>query len=1172
MKSPTKARNDLKDRIMNRKIPRWTMLTACAALSALSGMAVHADDTEIYLGQPTTAAEGRPNILFIIDTSGSMAGEVSTQVAYDPATVYDGDCPQGRIYWKSATANLRSVPVSRDNCELRDDDDATGWVDADKFLCKTAKDVIDLNGFQPVTRTAQWRPAQTPSNRKWSQLRRPNDGNNANANPVECADDSDPSKMDPPHGDGSKGYAANGTNGPFTSEEAQRINWSGSAETSGTYTYYSSNYLNWYFNARLDTKTRLEIVQEVATKTLNGISNVNVGLMRFSTDAQGGMVLHQVADLATAKTSLITQIDGLNPSGNTPLAETMYEAALYWMGKNWDYGSRSSPSHSVRASRTSADDSKYLAPISSSCQRNFIIYLTDGEPTGDTGANEKIQTMVGAQCTANTGGGASNNNGKCLDDLADYLYHVDLSTQDGLQNVTTYTVGFGADVQGVAWATELLRETARRGGGAFYEASDTATLTSVFTNIVQEILAVNTTFTAPTVAVNAFNRTQNLDDLFITLFGTSSRFHWPGNIKKYEVEKDGTIVDQTGSPAVDPATGFFRTGARSFWSAGIDGGNVGEGGAAHKILTPAARKLYTDIGGSLLSAPANAVTIANTPITAEMLGGLDPTNHTTLTRDAMIQWVRGADIDAETAEDREKPRFVMGDPLHARPATVIYGGTAANPDMVLFAATNDGYLHAIDPQSGEELWSYIPGHLLRRMTNLYINKTQPAKQYGLDGSLRALKLDANGNGIVDGTDKVYLFFGMGRGGQSYFGLDVTNKNAPKLLWRRGSATEINANGSALPATEQLRGLAQTWSTPVATHVKIGNDVKTVVIFGGGYDTSQDNVAHNTDDTGNRIFMLDAVTGEPLWRAGPTESTYGLDGDANFKHAELKYSIPGDIRVLDLDNNGLADRMYAADMGGRVWRFDIHNGNTANTLVTGGVFAALGFADSPGTGTAKARRFYYAPDVSLVRTGTETYLNIAIGSGYRGHPLNKEIEDRFYSLRDYQPFTAGASFTPITENTTTLIDVTTNITPTIPAGAAGWKINLESAKGEKVLAEARTFDDQILFTTYLPNTGAVPPGSNVCVPRQGSNRLYTVNVRDGSPVTNRDDPTGPDGTNTRPDSPTDRWGELSQGGIAPEVVILFPETSDPTCIVGVEQCGVDLTNEPVRTFWNRKGSD
>ena len=79
----------------------------------------------------------------------------------------------------------------------------------------------------------------------------------------------------------------------------------------------------------------------------------------------------------------------------------------------------------------------------------------------------------------------------------------------------------------------------------------------------------------------------------------------------------------------------------------------------------------------------------------------------------------------------------------------------------------------------------------------------------------------------------------------------------------------------------------------------------------------------------------------------------------------------------------------------------------------------------------ARRFYYAPDVSVVTPrGSAPYLNIAIGSGYRGHPLDKAIQDRFYSIRDYQPFNRrtntsfNSPWVPIEDDD--LVDVTNNV--------------------------------------------------------------------------------------------------------------------------------------------------
>src|SRR5690606_29995891 len=103
----------------------------------------------------------------------------------------------------------------------------------------------------------------------------------------------------------------------------------------------------------------------------------------------------------------------------------------------------------------------------------------------------------------------------------------------------------------------------------------------------------------------------------------------------------------------------------------------------------------------------------------------------------------------------------------------------------------------------------------------------------------------------------------------------------------------------------------------------------------------------------------SVTGALLWHGS-------LDGT----HADfpaMQYSIPARVRVLDFDGDGFADRMYAGDMGGQVWRFDITNGASASNLVAGGVIAQLGAAGLASPTLAETRRFYYAPDVASVNT-------------------------------------------------------------------------------------------------------------------------------------------------------------------------------------------------------------
>ena len=290
-------------------------------------------------------------------------------------------------------------------------------------------------------------------------------------------------------------------------------------------------------------------------------------------------------------------------------------------------------------------------------------------------------------------------------------------------------------------------------------------------------------------------------------------------------------------------------------------------------------------------------------------------------------------------------------------------------------------------------------------------------------------------------------------------------------------------------------------------------------------------------------------------------------------------MPGDVRVFDLTGDGFADRMYSADMGGRVWRFDIHNGQPRATLVTGGVFASLGNAHLGAHPAATTRRFYSAPDAAFLSAGGRTWLNISLGSGYRGHPLNVATEERFYSLRDHLPFarltqTQYDTATVITEADVNLVDITNDIAPTIPAGASGWRLDLRTPAGEKSLSEARTIESMIQFTTYEPSLDPADPVADACAPDKGINRLYTISAFTGAPVFDRESPEDP------PDSADDRETELAQGGIAPEVVWLFPSPDgacegaecrpDPVCLVGLENCGVGVNLAPVRTFWRQTG--
>src|SRR5690606_29745150 len=123
-------------------------------------------------------------------------------------------------------------------------------------------------------------------------------------------------------------------------------------------------------------------------------------------------------------------------------------------------------------------------------------------------------------------------------------------------------------------------------------------------------------------------------------------------------------------------------------------------------------------------------------------------------------------------------------------------------------------------------------------------------------------------------------------------------------------------------------------------------------------------------------------------------------------------------VVDFDGDGYADRLYAADTGGQIWRFDITNGAPARDLVAGGVIAHFGAAPSAAPALADVRRFYSAPDVAIVRTREHAFVHVGIGSGHRAQRLGTAAHDRFYALRDHRldPMTKAdfAALVPVTD--------------------------------------------------------------------------------------------------------------------------------------------------------------
>lgn len=792
-------------------------------------------------------------------------------------------------------------------------------------------------------------------------------------------------------------------------------------------------------------KTRMQVVKDVTNELIDELrlsDDVNVGLMHFdvSTNYQGGMVAIPVGRIGTNADALKQEITKLYGLTNTPLSETYYEAALYMKGQQPKFGINSQAGYedgkgSRKENKPSVAGSKsgsnYKSPIEYSCQKSNIILLTDGEPTYDNAANNDIRSLISTSGAANTqylpatcrdpGTSRTSRSGECMPHLAEHLANQDISSsQPGKQTVNTYTIGFATN-------QTLLSNTANAGNGRYFTTDNTSGLVDALKSILVEILAENTTFATPSVAVSAYNNLGYRNDLYYALFRPAEGARWVGNVKRYRAETttdaNGNtitqIVDKNGQPAIDESTGFFRDNSSSFWSS-LDGRDVEKGGVAGTLNEPANRKIFTwtaadrSPSASTGSEALSSQLIENNSALTQALLGVNSSE----ARTKAIQWGRGQNPDSPAQARRQ-----LADVLHNEPRLVAYktdedlerAGTATSPEQLyMFFGTNEGFIHAVDPSSGQEKFAFIPKELLPNLSAYYQNpKGSDQKRYGMDGqfNLWVEYGDLDINAKTRSISKSYLYAGMRRGGKNYYALDVTNIDQPKLKWV--------IKGGATPGFEKL---GQTWSTPKLANIKLNGTQTKVLVFTGGYDPQQDNDSPNTplagDTQGNALYIVNAETGQLIWRAGHSSET-----GANLKLAEMTHSMPADPVIIDANGDGLADIIYAVDARAQVFRFDIDNASSsASALATGGRIAKLG-----GDTALDNRRFFSMPDVAMVRErGGKSYFAIAIGSGYRAHPLNEDTIDRFYVLQDGPLFgkpknaQGNVTYTTLTEDD--LLDV------------------------------------------------------------------------------------------------------------------------------------------------------
>ncbi|HEY5930594.1 MAG TPA: hypothetical protein VIU02_09815 [Burkholderiales bacterium] len=928
---------------------------------------------------------------------------------------------------------------------------------------------------------------------------------------------------------------------------------------------FLDNTANW--NTRFDNeKTALAKIFSDSSDAFN------IGLMMYTetgagnSGADGAYVRGGVRQMTTtnrsAMSALITSFDKLADKGNNATVSlAMHEINLYFAGQaarsgikvKRDYNnnvvSGFPASNAVYAltgnSLSSSAATQYKSPIIDGCQRNIVIYISNGAPNDNASSLSTAQSLLAGLVGKSPPDAISlNPNGQqanWADEYARFMANNDVNASlAGAQTVTTYTIEVDPSTTGQGPSTTaLFKSMAGQGKGKYFgvNGGDAQNVVDVINQILTEVQAVNSVFASSTLPVSVNVRGTNLNQVYIGVFrpDANKEPRWLGNLKMYKLGVENAtgqlfLADANGAPAANSATGFVAPTVKSYWTAAStfwgfrtaaengaggasdspDGELVEKGGVAQGLRTALAtsqdaRNLFTCTGSSGGFCAANEE-LSSTPfatgngdISAASLGVADSAE-----RGKLINWIRGQDQSDENMNGNATDirASVHGDVLHSRPAVVNYGrnGAADDNDVYAFYGSNDGVFRAVkggtDTDGGSEVWGFVPreffGKLKRLQDNAPIIGSGNKKPYFVDGSVGVYQQDVNGDGklVAADGDRVYLYLGMRRGGRLLYALDVSDPEAPRMLWRRDNTSTGFAE------------LGQTWSAPNIAHVP--GQANPVLVIGAGYDPDVEDVnpclasasnatgvtwtsggtvsytaggctvAGGSSTTtprsmGRAVMVIDAFTGGLIWQAGNSVS-----GAAhNLTVTGMSYSISSDISVVDANGDGRQDTAYVGDNGGNLWHINMGDPDPANW--TARRVAAIG-----GTVAAERRKFQQAPDVVFGKDAGGSYAAVLIGSGDREHPFDGTVTNQFYLFKD------RGSATAITES------AVFDATGATGSNSFGYRITLSS--GEKVISSAVTVSGITYFNTNQPSDTA---GGGACGSNLGVARQYSINYQDAS---------------------------------------------------------------------------
>lgn len=550
----------------------------------------------------------------------------------------------------------------------------------------------------------------------------------------------------------------------------------------------------------------------------------------------------------------------------------------------------------------------------------------------------------------------------------------------------------------------------------------------------------------------------------------------------------GTV--QKSSLRLNTTTGTVESTAGVVWDANAilsAASTAGTATVADPYVKPADRNILTmaTVGGATTGVLFNVANKSSFDTAVLDALNTNPVNGATDgLADQRINWIRGDhsnEVSSSGGTLRRRtnimgdvinsgPVYKQGaDPALTGPGYLTFAQSVANRTAMIYVGANDGMLHAFRASDGKELFAYIPRAVATRLNKL----TDPNYQHQpyVDGVPQV------GEAQIGGNWKTVLVSGMGGGANGVFALDVTNPTSfgpSNVLFEFTDANDPDV-GSVLTAPTLVKLRVPGTSGNPDTY-------KWFVAVGSGYNNYKADGAASTTGAQAMFFLsLDKAANEP-WQLNtnyfkvvlPVASTTVANGLMN----------PGTLT----GPNGVTTLLYAGDLQGNLWKFDLSAGINASNLAasvfqSGGSYKPLFIASTTVSGTTTLQPITTTPQV--VEANAKGYM-VVFGTGKFVEPSDTTTagQQSIYGIWDSLETTAADFTVPRTklyQRVATLTGTTVTLsTPTFTFGLTtgnyrGWYIDLPATR-ERIAVEPALGIGIVAFRAAIPEGTCSGDGS------------------------------------------------------------------------------------------------